>query len=235
MFRIWFGPCLQQLPLLSLKTLSNQWNRNASSSLVLVVYKAHNLHPPHPKPTHPHSPCRHDSLPYPLFSFHSWLPMRQLHACGHRTPQSSTDHFRPSVNVKTRLILSSQQEWQFVHCRWQEPPTVVWSVRPDLIDSGRKINIKHICRLRLSQAPHHLSGHCWVPLPSVNTQCITERITLTSTIILQLLQGPICVKTCTMRGSVTSLDRFPTYLETRREMGELSLCQTGSSMQTKAS
>lgn len=42
-----------------------------------------------------------------------------------------------------------------------------------------------------------------------------KRTILTSTIILQLLQGPICVKTCRMRGSVTSLDRFPTYLQTR--------------------
>lgn len=45
----------------------------------------------------------------------------------------------------------------------------------------------------------------------------TPGLTLTSTIILQLLHGPICVKTCRMRGSVTSLDRFPTYLQTGTE------------------
>lgn len=57
---------------------------------------------------------------------------------------------------------------------------------------------------------------------------------LTSTIILQLLHGPICVKTCRMRGSVTSLDRFPTYLQRGPETEGPSLCQTGTSMQTKA-
>lgn len=46
---------------------------------------------------------------------------------------------------------------------------------------------------------------------------LTPGLTLTSTIILQLLHGPICVKTCRMRGSVTSLDRFPTYLQTGTE------------------
>lgn len=35
---------------------------------------------------------------------------------------------------------------------------------------------------------------------------------LTSTIILQLLQGPIWPNNSKMRASVTSLDRFPTYL-----------------------
>lgn len=39
---------------------------------------------------------------------------------------------------------------------------------------------------------------------------------LTSNIILQLLQGPIWENTCRMRASVTSLERFPTYLKTQR-------------------
>lgn len=38
---------------------------------------------------------------------------------------------------------------------------------------------------------------------------------LTSLIILQLLQGPIWENTCRMRASVTSLERFPTYLKTQ--------------------
>lgn len=38
---------------------------------------------------------------------------------------------------------------------------------------------------------------------------------LTSNIILQLLQGPIWENTCRMRASVTSLERFPTYLKTQ--------------------
>lgn len=36
---------------------------------------------------------------------------------------------------------------------------------------------------------------------------------LTSVIILQLLHGPIWVKSCRIKISVTSLERFPTYLE----------------------
>lgn len=40
---------------------------------------------------------------------------------------------------------------------------------------------------------------------------------LTSTIILQLLQGPIWPKSCMISASVTSRDRFPTYLKDRTE------------------
>ncbi len=41
---------------------------------------------------------------------------------------------------------------------------------------------------------------------------------LTSVIILQLLQGPIWVKSCRIKISVTSLERFPTYLQGREEV-----------------
>lgn len=54
-------------------------------------------------------------------------------------------------------------------------------------------------------------------LSSTGFKPLTPGLTLTSTIILQLLHGPICVKTCRMRGSVTSLDRFPTYLQRRAQ------------------
>lgn len=182
-------------------------------------------------PTLPHSPCRYDSLPYPLFSFHSWLPMRQQHACGHRTPQSSTDHFQLSVNGKTRLTLSPQQWWLFSHF-WQESPTVSWYIRPDITNRKRTINSRHVCGMSSSQGTQPF---CLKLFPIVKHYSPDKGIRLTSTIILQLLHGPICVNTCRIRGSVTSLDRFPTYLQTRREMRELSLCQTGSSMQTKAS
>lgn len=40
---------------------------------------------------------------------------------------------------------------------------------------------------------------------------------LTSTIILQLLQAPIWPNNSKMRASVTSLERFPTYLDTRKK------------------
>lgn len=40
---------------------------------------------------------------------------------------------------------------------------------------------------------------------------------LTSTIILQLLQGPIWLNNSKMRASVTSRDRFPTYLHTQTQ------------------
>lgn len=58
----------------------------------------------------------------------------------------------------------------------------------------------------------------YVRLTSTEINPLKPGRTLTSTIILQLLHGPICVKTCRMRGSVTSLDRFPTYLQARTEM-----------------
>lgn len=180
------------------------------------------LNSPCPKPTHPNSPCRHDSLPYPLFSFHSWLPMRQQHACGHRTPQSSMDHFQPSVNGKTRLILSPEQNvtTSLLQMTTATYCTVFGGVRPHKIHwEGGKSTIEHICRLKLSQAA--AAAPFRPPLNAISySQTIQQRgVTLTSTIILQLLQGPICVKTCRMRGSVTSLDRFPTYLQTRRDMG----------------
>lgn len=40
---------------------------------------------------------------------------------------------------------------------------------------------------------------------------------LTSTIILQLLQGPIWPNNSKMSASVTSRDRFPTYLDAQKQ------------------
>lgn len=50
-------------------------------------------------------------------------------------------------------------------------------------------------------------------------ECIMKQMTneLTSTIILQLLQGPIWPNNSKMRASVTSLHRFPTYLDSRKK------------------
>lgn len=39
----------------------------------------------------PDSPWSYDSLPYQVFSDHSWLQLWQWHVCVHRTPQSSMD------------------------------------------------------------------------------------------------------------------------------------------------
>lgn len=47
-------------------------------------------------PSQPNSPCRYDSLPYPLFYAHSWLRVRPLRAYAQRTPQSSMDRYLPS-------------------------------------------------------------------------------------------------------------------------------------------
>lgn len=51
-------------------------------------------------PSQPNSPCRYDSLPYPLFYVHSWLQGRRQHACAQRTPRSSMDHYLPSKSKR---------------------------------------------------------------------------------------------------------------------------------------
>lgn len=55
------------------------------------------------------SPCRYDSLPYPLFYDRSWLRVTRQRACVRRTPQSSRGHYLPSGGGQEQ----GRQNWEF--------------------------------------------------------------------------------------------------------------------------
>lgn len=89
------------------------------------------------------------------------------------------------------------------------------SANKTTLRSTLKCQRYHTCENKVSTSVFRFSDQHQMSWTGIKP--LTPVLTLTSTIILQLLHGPICVKTCRMRGSVTSLDRFPTYLQTGAE------------------
>lgn len=154
--------------------------------------------------------------------------MRQQHACGHRTPQSSMDHFQPSVNRKTTLMKFRGDNLI------TKSPTVFRDVSLIWLEEE---NLKHTyVDWDLNQQEHHLRGSCWMPYPFLSNIKYSDNNTHVYYHFTALAGSYLCedLQNKGLGDIPGQIPHIPGKKQGKR-WEELSLCQTGSSMQTKAS
>lgn len=123
------------------------------------------------------------AVPFLISSSRSLQQELQQHLCVQKTPQSNMDHCWYAANKQSRITL--------------------FCITTFTNTGGPKCSVDFAC-VRVNSVTVRQT---W------KQQTSTQSWLLTSVIILQLLQGPICVKSCSIKISVTSLERFPTYLQ----------------------